>query len=109
MGNSNQVNRNKRRAVFIAMMLLLPLVKSAIVMLLWNAILPDLFHLSSINYGQALGLFILCKILFSNFGFGRFMGRTPHFRNPAIREKFMNLSPEEKEKVKQQWKERCQK
>lgn len=109
MENSSNFNRNKRRAFFFGLMVLIPLVKSLIVMLLWNAILPDLFKFPAINYWQALGLFILCKILFGNFGFGRFNYKNKPFRNPAFREKFMNLSAEEKEKLKQQWKERCQK
>ncbi|MGE5409909.1 MAG: hypothetical protein ACM3MI_03040 [Clostridiales bacterium] len=41
-----------------------------ILMLLWNALLPAIFGLTSITYWQALGLFILSKILFSGFGRG---------------------------------------
>ena len=78
-------------------------------MLIWNAILPDLLHVSTINYWQSLGLYFLCKILLGNFGYGRFGGRNKPFRNPAIRKKFMNMSDEEKEKLRQQWKERCKK
>ena len=109
MEDTKKFNRNKRRAFFFALILLIPLIKSLILMLLWNAILPELLHVSAINYWQALGLFILCKILFGNFGFGHFGFKNKPFRKPAFREKFMNMSPEEKEKLKQQWKERCQK
>ena len=109
MEHKQKFYREKRWVFFLVFFLLIPLVKSALLMLLWNAILPDLIHVSTINYWQALGLFILCKILFGNFGFGRFGGRNKPFRNPAMREKFMNMSDEDKARIRQEWKERCQK
>jgi hypothetical protein len=35
-----------------------------LIMLLWNALLPDLFGLKKIGFFQALGIFILSHILF---------------------------------------------
>ena len=109
MENPGNKNRNMRRAFYIAFMLLIPLVKSAVLMLIWNAILPDLFHFQPINYWQALGLFILCKILFGNSPSGKFAFRNKQFRKPDFREKFMNMSDEEKERLREKWQERCQK
>lgn len=43
---------------------------SAVVMLLWNAIVPDITGWTTINYWQAAGLLVLVRLLFS--GFGRF-------------------------------------
>lgn len=40
---------------------------SAVVMLLWNAIIPTVIGWSVINYWQALGLIVLCRILFGGF------------------------------------------
>lgn len=40
------------------------LLSSLIVMLLWNAILPNLFNFPIINFWQAAGLKFLCGILF---------------------------------------------
>jgi hypothetical protein len=40
------------------------------VMLLWNWLLPPLFHVGTIGYWQAFGLVILAKILFGGFGHG---------------------------------------
>ena len=34
-----------------------------VVFLLWNGLMPTIFGLNSINYFQAIGLIILCKIL----------------------------------------------
>jgi hypothetical protein len=36
------------------------------VMLLWNALMPDLFGLQLIGFWQALGLTVLCSILFKS-------------------------------------------
>jgi len=44
------------------------------VMLLWNWLMPPLFHVGTINYWQAFGLVILAKILFGGFG----SGHSPH-------------------------------
>ncbi len=76
----------------------------AIVMYLWNAILPDLIHVSPIQYWQALGLLALCKILFGGFKFG---GGGRHWGNRNWGQKFSNMSEEEKEALKAKWKDRC--
>lgn len=35
-------------------------------MLLWNWLMPSLFHLPVINFWQAFGLYVLCGFLFKN-------------------------------------------
>lgn len=40
---------------------------TTIVMLLWDAVIPDLFGSKSISFWQAMGLLLLCKILFGGF------------------------------------------
>ncbi|MBX7170016.1 MAG: hypothetical protein K1X72_03590 [Pyrinomonadaceae bacterium] len=109
MENETKSTWKRKRLIFIGLMLLVPFIKSALIMFLWNAILPDLFHFPIINYWQSLGLFLLCKLLFGNFPFGKFAFRNKPFPKPPFREKFMNMTPDEKEKLRQQWKERCQK
>lgn len=44
------------------------------VMLLWNWLLPPLFHVGTINYWQAFGLVILAKIFFGGVGGGHHHG-----------------------------------
>lgn len=46
-----------------------------IVMLLWNALMPEIFHLPIISFWQALGLLVLAKIFFSGFRGGGPRGR----------------------------------
>jgi hypothetical protein len=74
-----------------------------IVMLLWNALMPEIFHLPPITFWQALGLFLLAKILFSGFRGGGPRGRM----KDRLREKWMTMTPEEREKFKQDWGGRC--
>lgn len=73
---------------------------SAAVMLLWNALIPAIFGLAAINFWQALGLFVLARMLFGGFGrFGHGMmmrGGMHHGQNNPIREKWMKMSPEER-------------
>lgn len=48
---------------------------AAVVMLLWNALIPAIIGWTAICYWQAAGLMILCRLLFG--GVGRF-GHTGH-------------------------------
>ncbi|MCH3995517.1 MAG: hypothetical protein LKE54_10855 [Prevotella sp.] len=65
---------------------------SAIVMLLWNWLMPDLFGLKDINFWHALGLLILSKILFG----GMIHGEMSHARHHYMSEKWHQMSPEER-------------
>lgn len=101
--------------LFIAALFLLPYV----VMLLWNGILPEVIGVKTITYWQAVGIFILSKLLFGGFkGGGKHHKMKEHFRNccgnnehqqsmkEELRDKFMNMSDEERENFKQKWKDR---
>jgi hypothetical protein len=67
-----------------------------VIMLLWNWLLPDIFGFAGINLWQALGLFVLAKILFGNFGFGGKHWLHAYFHHNPIREKWMKMTPEER-------------
>src|SRR6266404_444753 len=88
---------------FIGLAIIGVLVFGGIVMLLWNALMPEIFHLARITFWQALGLLILAKIFFSGFRGGGPRGRM----KDKIREKWMFMTPEEREKFKQEWGGRC--
>lgn len=78
-----------------------------IIMQLWNALIPAIFHLTPITFWQAIGLFILCKILFGFGKGGRWgPGGAPWMMRKQMREKFKNMTPEQKEKFKQKMQER---
>lgn len=72
-------------------------IKSAVVMALWNYLVPDLFHGPEIDYLHALALTILVKVLVGfkggpRGGFGRKFGKG----GPP----WMTLSPEDREKLR---------
>jgi hypothetical protein len=93
-----------RRAPFFLLLVIAGIfVFGNIVMLLWNALMPVIFHLPVIDFWQALGLLVLSKILFGGFRGG---GPRPFWRDKA-RQKWMNMTPEEREKFKADWGRRC--
>lgn len=59
----------KRKAIkMLAMVVIVPALFSLVLMLLWNASIPDIVGLPSITYLQALCLYIIGRILFGGFG-----------------------------------------
>ncbi|MFN4255886.1 MAG: hypothetical protein ACK4Q5_12855 [Saprospiraceae bacterium] len=87
---------------FIAAALLL----GGAVMFLWNAILPEVIGARPLSYPHALGLLVLCRILFGGFRGGRPGGNHAAF-DP--RGRWMSMSAEERAKFKAAWQERCRK
>jgi hypothetical protein len=51
-------------ATFLGLIAILIVILGYPVMLLWNWLIPELFELSEITFWQAIGLNILCTILF---------------------------------------------
>lgn len=94
---------------FIAILFALAL--GGIVMLLWNAVLPQLLHVSQISYWQSVGLLALCRILFGNFGRGGNRGKfqRDYMRGAArnMQEKWKEMTPEERTRFRNEWRERC--
>lgn len=84
------------------------LVFGLVVMSLWNAILPAVLGVKAISFMQALGILLLSKILFGGFGGGRHRGG---WRNNGkwmeMKDKFAGMTPEEREKFKAEWKNKC--
>ena len=73
---------------------------SAAVMLLWNWLMPAVFGLIVISYWQALGLLVLCRILFGSFGghhtiLGAMMHGGLHGRH-HLRKKWRQMTPEQR-------------
>ncbi|MDR1882493.1 MAG: hypothetical protein LBR26_06885 [Prevotella sp.] len=74
----------------------------AIVMLLWNALVPPVIGWAAINYWQAAGLMVLCRLLLGGFGrFGRghfFGGRDCHGHREIhdLKDKMKDMSREER-------------
>src|SRR5512147_1153246 len=63
---------------------LFALVFGWLVMILWNWLMPAIFHLGLITYWQAFGIVVLAKLIFGGVGGGRHggRGRPPWKGNP---------------------------
>ncbi|MEO5943172.1 MAG: hypothetical protein ABIP30_00970 [Ferruginibacter sp.] len=97
--------RIKKVIMFLLLFAAGILLFTAIVMGLWNAILPAVIGVKTITYLQAMGILVLSKILFGGFG-GKRGGPGRHWKN-KIEDKMHNMTPEEREKFKEEWRNRC--
>ena len=106
----NRFGGRKGRFLFPFFAPLLIFLLAAVVMGLWNATLPQLLSVNRIGYWQALGLFLLCRILFGGFGFKGRNGRFEGGRNgwEGWRGKWQNMTEEERANFKEQWRKRCE-
>jgi hypothetical protein len=88
----------------ILAMLLFIVVGGEVVMHLWNWLLPALFSWRQITFWQALGILVLCRILFGSFGGHR--GHRSNFRR-RMAERWEHMTPEERERFQQGMRGRC--
>ncbi len=79
-----------------------------VVMLLWNALIPDLFKGPELSFWQAVGLLALVHILLR--GLGRWHHSSSWHRD-RWRKKFefklASMAPEDREKFREEWRTRC--
>lgn len=94
-----KMKRNKRFLgifIFIAVFA----ASAAIVMLLWNWIVPSLIGWSVVGYWQAAGLLLLCRLLFGGFGKGGFHRHGHHYMGKRVKakmhEKLKGMSDDER-------------
>jgi hypothetical protein len=93
------------RVLKIAAFVILALVVfSFLVMGIWNALMPDIFGVRTISFWQALGLLVLCKILFG--GFRPYAGGGPRWRRRMM-ERWEQMTAEERERFKQGMRHGC--
>ena len=98
---NNIIHKEMRKKIlkFIVGFIVAAVAFSAVTMLLWNALMPGIFGIASINFWQALGLLVLGRILFSGIGGGNFMhphGMMDDGRKNFFREKWMRMTPDER-------------
>jgi hypothetical protein len=97
--------------IFAALGALIFLGLGLIVKSLWNLLIPVLFNGPVITFWQAVGIFILSKILLHTFGFGHhghgWSKRNYWHWKSRMEEKMASMTPEEREKFKDEWSRRC--
>jgi len=96
------------KMIFIAPLAILAMLAFAaiggeIVMKLWNWLLPPIFGWRLITFWQALGILVLCRVLFGGFGMHG-PGRS-NFRQ-RMKERCEHMTPEERERFRQRIRER---
>lgn len=90
-------------------MLVFVAVGGELVMRLWNWLLPTLFGWRQITFWQALGLLLLCRILFGGVGRGfgsstvrgRIRQRIAERVGERTAERWAHMTPEERERFRQ--------
>ena len=83
-------------------MVLFVFIGGEIVRQLWNWLLPTLFGLPEITFWQALGLLVLCRILFGGFGFSNSSRSKARRRmKERMEERWDRMTPEERERFRQ--------
>lgn len=88
-----------------------------ITMWLWNALIPPLFHGPTLDFWQTVGILLLAKILFKGgggHGWARHNrrrrwakgggGRNAGMWDFLMWDKYAQMTPEEREKMKEDWK-----
>lgn len=83
----------------IVWLVVIPAVLSLAVMLLWNLVMPGLFGLPLIGFWQALGLFLLSKVLFGGFellALGGLVHSFAHHRQGHLHEKWRGMTEEQR-------------
>src|ERR1700740_1653517 len=88
----------RRASKMLLLVFLVPLglsVFSVVVMWLWNWLVPPVFGWHTINFWQALGIFVLSKILFGGFRGGHRM-----HGSRRMKERWEQMPPEEREKFR---------
>jgi hypothetical protein len=93
--------RAKYPAVLLFILAAIAVLASA-VMWLWNLVVPALFAgAHNIDYPHALGLLVLCRILFGGFRGHRGGWRRGHWRRWAA------MTPQEREQILKQGSSHC--
>lgn len=84
------------------------LVIGTAVMIIWNVLMPDLFGLPNITFGQAIGLTILARLLTGGFRTSMMYRSGESWEEKRkMWEKWSQMTPEERERWKVEWRERC--
>ena len=109
MNTENKRFCRGRNCFFIPLFIAGFFAMSAVVMLLWNWVVPGITSFAAITYWKAMGLLVLSRILFGGFHFNRHHHKMrDHFeKHAAFKDKFMDMTDEEKQQFKNQLKSRC--
>lgn len=89
--------------LFIVLAALFVFVMGHVIMYLWNAILPDVINAKPISFWQAVGIFVLARLLSGGFK----GGRSHNSKRNYWRNKWANMNEEERHEFRSKWKNYC--
>jgi len=86
-----------RHSHFFGLIFIIALIAAfaAIVMLLWNWLMPTIFGLPLLSYWQSAGILVLARLLFGGIGHHGPFGHGFN-RSNKLREKWLNMTEEER-------------
>jgi hypothetical protein len=96
----------RRRLVFVALLALAVLLAGGAVMVLWNSVVVSSLQAQPLSYWQALGLLLLCRILFG--GWSRPQRWQPRRPGHRMQQKWASMSPDHRAQFRSHWKARCE-
>jgi hypothetical protein len=97
----------KRKPIYALLYLAILLALSGMLLFLWNILIPRTFHLPSLDYWQALGLLILCRVLFGGLYFFPWRGGwQDDNRQHVLKDKLANMTENERAAFKEEWRKR---
>lgn len=100
----------RKKLLMVPAIIAIGLIKAGAILFLWNELVPELFHGPTVTYLQAVELLILAKLL---IGFGGMRGGHHHrhghghkhgfghHRGHFFKKSWMNLTLEEREKMRE--------
>ncbi|HEY2627859.1 MAG TPA: hypothetical protein VGI57_01970 [Usitatibacter sp.] len=80
---------------------------SYLVMWLWNWLVPPVIGWKTIDFLQAMGLLVLTRLLVGFRGFGGWHGHHRGHWRDRMKERWANMTPEEREKFRDGMRGRC--
>ncbi|MEZ4886659.1 MAG: hypothetical protein R3E32_18165 [Chitinophagales bacterium] len=106
--SDRRIPRPIKGLFFLAMLALFFFILGNVIVFLWNEVLVKVTDFKTITFWQAIGLFVLARILFGGFRFGAGGGSHRWQKSrKAWRGKWMRMSEEERAEFKSKWRERC--
>ena len=102
-------NRKYRIGFFVVGAIVAVFAFSALVMVLWNALMPQIFGVASLSYWQAMGLFVLAHILIKSGRPYHFLHGMKHERwRKMMDDQICRMTPEQRKAFFQDWDNRLQ-
>jgi hypothetical protein len=98
-------HRGRHIVKFLVFAVIAVVLGGAVLMLLWNRLVPPIFGWHAITFLQAIGLLVLSRILFGRPGFGG-PWRGMRWRR-RMWQRWEQMTPEERERFRGAMRERC--